>query len=140
MFETTTLAILSSLIIMSAKYDCQNIRSEIVQHLMLHYPDKLEDFDKEKMKPLFSEPSAENDFGLLSIAHMLHAPVLLSLMYYFCAIHPLELIFRSSVALTQSQKETIILSREKMSKFSYEAGIAALLPACAYRLHVTKGG
>ncbi len=130
MFETTTLAILTSLVVMSTKYDCQVIRSEIVQHLMQHYPNKLEDFEEEEEKPktLFSEISAVQNFRFLSVALKLHTPVLLPLMFYACAIHPLKVIFASYNVLRQFDRETIILGRECMTKFAYEAGMMALHP------------
>lgn len=113
---------------MSAKYDCQDIRSEIVQHLKVYYPDKLEDFDKEKEKPLFSSQLAAHDFRLLSVTRNLNAPVVLPLMFYFCAIRPLDVIFKAYETLTPSEMELIILGREKLTKSSYEAGVASFLP------------
>lgn len=128
MYETTTLGILMSLIEMSAKYDCQDIRSEVLKHLMKEYPDNIADFDKEKTTELFSDPPEDYNFQLLSVAHKLDEPLVLPLMYYRCAIRPLDFIFKASGNLPKVTAERIISGREKLMKFSYEAGTAALLP------------
>lgn len=127
MNETTTLPILTSLIAMSAKYDFCDIRSEIVQHLMHHFPDNFVDFEKEKEKTLFNEPPANYPFRLLSVVRKLDAPILLPSMFYCCATQPLRSIFESQKMLTQLDFETVLSGRERMVKFSYENGMATLL-------------
>ncbi len=128
MYETTTLEILTSLIVMSVKYNCQDIRSEIVKHLMKFYPDNLADFDREKTEALFRDPPADHDFQLLSVARKLDAPIILPLMFYFCAVHPLQFIFKNSNYLSKKDMRRVIHGRERLMKFSYEAGTVALLP------------
>lgn len=128
MYETTTLAILTSLIVMSTKYNCQDIRSEIVKHLAKHFPDNLPDFEKGNTTDLFSEPPEDHDFRLLAVAGKLNAPVLLPMLCYFCAINPLHFIFAQSKVLSEGDTQRIIQGRERLMKYSYNAGTEALVP------------
>ncbi|KLO06255.1 hypothetical protein SCHPADRAFT_1002445 [Schizopora paradoxa] len=128
MYETTTLQILISLIVMSAKYECEDIRAEIVKHLKEHYPSKLEDFQKAKTRELFHEPPENHHFQLLSVANKLYTPSLLPSLYYHCSLHDIHDIFSWSHLITQNDLQRIISGRERMTKFAYEVGTDALLP------------
>ncbi len=138
MYETTTMPILTSLVVMSVKYDFHDIRSEIVKHLMHHFPSKLADFEREKENDLFSEPITNQHFLLLSHARSLNAPILLPLIFYCCAIRPLPAIFELSSLLTKFDYEAIIYGRETMSKFSYEYGMLMLQALPTERCYSTK--
>ncbi len=57
------MSILSSLVVMSVKYDFHDVRSEIVKHLMHHFPSKLADFEREKENNLQSNLSLSITFA-----------------------------------------------------------------------------
>ncbi|KLO06825.1 hypothetical protein SCHPADRAFT_1002109 [Schizopora paradoxa] len=128
MYETTTLQILISLIVMSAKYECEDIRAEIVKHLKEHYPSKLDDFQKAKTRELFNDPPVDYHFRLLSVAHMLYTPSLLPSLYYHCSLHDLKNILSWLHLISRNDLDKIIRGRERMAKYAYEAVTDALLP------------
>lgn len=127
MYETTSLSILTSLIVMSAKYDFDDIRSEIVKHLKRYFTDNIADFDKEKETNLFLNPPSYYPIELLSVARSLDTPIILPSLFYLCAIQPLPTILTSSNILTWDDYEILINGREQMLKFMYEVGTATIL-------------
>ncbi len=100
---------------MSTKYDVRTIRSEeIVEHLKPYYPDTLEAFDA--LDEPFKDFSGDTDFRLLALARKCEALILLPVLFFFCAIKPLEKIFAASGIVTPEDLRTIIIGRERLFK------------------------
>ncbi len=108
---TVTLPVLESLVNMSTKYDVRTIRSEeIVEHLKPYYPDTLEAFDA--LDEPFKDFSGDTDFRLLALARKCEALILLPVLFFFCAIKPLEKIF-AHLASSRQKIYAPSLSAEK---------------------------
>ncbi len=137
MNKPTTLPSISSLLVMTSKYDIPIIRAEVIEHLERYYPTDISQLDKHSIKNLFpghvskdSSNPDEFDFQLLAIALQSNVEILLPMLYYECADKRMADIFRLSkkFKLTSDVLEKIIIGREKLSTWSCYLGVRLLEP------------
>ncbi len=119
-----------SLLCLSSNYYIPCIRREVINHLEVLFPSSLAEWDRDA-EDFFHDDDLvpeDADFQLLGAAHQCDAKILLPMLYYICAEHSLDLIFKYSNKLESEIIRRIVIGRERLSKYSYEFGADALFP------------
>ncbi|KLO06111.1 hypothetical protein SCHPADRAFT_946373 [Schizopora paradoxa] len=93
--DSTPLEIIIALLLLSTKYDVPSIRSEVVKHLLRHYPTSLTDFDAvdDNAHDLFGRKRLDCHFDLLRAALKADVDILLPGLYYACTAFSISDIF-----------------------------------------------
>ncbi|KLO06256.1 hypothetical protein SCHPADRAFT_695050 [Schizopora paradoxa] len=115
--KPTTLPIILALLNLSTKYDIPVIRQEVIRHLLIHFPSDQEKLDSDVDIPLFDENQEtpkDVNFQLLASARRCNAGPILPMLFYTCAIEPLETIFEHITRFETEDFKRLIVGREQL--------------------------
>ncbi|KLO07214.1 hypothetical protein SCHPADRAFT_881953 [Schizopora paradoxa] len=109
---------LSSLLSISTKYDFDDIRADVMQHLISIFPNKFKKLGASKMlwKPMY----ASQLFDLLVVAHRCEAHLILPILYYLCAIFPIDTIIEEIHILPKECTKRVLRGRDWLCALSQE--------------------
>ncbi|KLO07208.1 hypothetical protein SCHPADRAFT_658044 [Schizopora paradoxa] len=107
----------ASLLSISSKYDCQDIRTDVMQRLEHLFPSKLEIFQGVRILRESLPPSQV--FELLVVAHRCEALSILPVLYFLCARLPLETIIGVMDLLPKDCMSRLLLGREWLLNSSH---------------------
>ncbi|KLO06259.1 hypothetical protein SCHPADRAFT_1002449 [Schizopora paradoxa] len=115
--KPTTLPIILALLNLGTKYDIAAIRREVIEHLSIYYPSEYENWFSDYQPPLLKEDQGtpkDANFQLLAAARRCNAGSILPMLFYSCAIEPLDKIFESMNLLDIKDFKNLIDGRENM--------------------------
>ncbi|KLO06826.1 hypothetical protein SCHPADRAFT_1002110 [Schizopora paradoxa] len=128
--KPTTLPIISSLLLMSTKYDIPSVRTQVIKRLENYYPNDIAKAFETPAEVLFDDDVPDDcDFQLLAVAHRCNVRRILPMLYYKCAIRDLQFILKSSDDLEKEVLHKILVGRERLLRLSYDFGVLLLFPS-----------
>ncbi|KLO06824.1 hypothetical protein SCHPADRAFT_945787 [Schizopora paradoxa] len=127
--KPTTLPIITSLLLMSTKYDIPSVRTQVIKRLENYYPNEIVKVFEILAEALFDEDVPDDcDFQLLAVAHKCNILRLLPMLFYKCAARSLRTILKYSDNLEKEILHKILIGREYMLQLSNDFGALLLFP------------
>lgn len=127
------MSIISSLLVMSTKYDVPIIRRDTIQHLSLYFPNNLETFDdlrdhgSTRPQGLFGNEGDCDYFKLLSAARRGSAEILLPALMYLCSTEDTKVLFEHQNVISSEDFHAILKARRLLEINANTIGLAFML-------------
>ncbi|KLO06821.1 hypothetical protein SCHPADRAFT_1002106 [Schizopora paradoxa] len=126
-----TVEIMSSLLLMSTKYDIPSIRKQVIEELEKYYPHDIgKAFGTTETWPeRFGDVPDEVDFLFLAVVLRCNVRRLLPMILYQCAVESMPFILESSDIIDKETLHKILIGRERLVEMTYDIGFLLLFPS-----------
>jgi len=116
--DNTPLEVVIALLLLSTKYDFQDIRNDVIIQISKHYPMSLRDYDSigDFTSLLFGVEQWDCHFPLLMAAFTADVDVLLPTLYMACSDYSIEGIFNQAELMPTECLRTLLKGREILEK------------------------
>ncbi len=111
---------------MGTKYDFRNVRTDMMNHLAVYFPDTYGVYKQRSAKHHTITFTDEDIFELLALARREDARTIHPYLFYLCAARPASHIAELSDSLTKEDRSLCFDGHDKLQKRSFQMFFAAL--------------